>query len=83
MSREATGIVRKVDALGRIVLPAEIRKELDVHENDSVEIFRKDGFLAFKKHEPSCVFCGGTDDMASFAGKNICAVCREKIAKLQ
>ena len=83
MDRKAAGMVRRVDELGRVVLPAEIRKELGVRENDSVEFFWCGGRLVLKKHEPACAFCGGADGLAAFAGKNICRACRENIAALK
>lgn len=76
-------IVRKIDELGRIVLPAELRQELDLKERDGVEISLREGSLVLKRHEPSCIFCGGTDDIKAFGGKNICKACRDKISKLK
>ncbi len=79
----ATGIVRRVGEMGRIVLPAEIRKKLDVRERDSIEFFWYDNHLVLEKHEPACTFCGGTDGVVTFAGKNICEACRAKISRLR
>lgn len=78
---KATGMVRKVDALGRIVLPAEIREKLGVREKDSMEFFWSDDHLVLEKHEPACTFCGGTDGIVTFAGKNVCRACRAKISE--
>lgn len=80
---KATGIVRKVDAVGRIVLPAEIRERLNIGGKDSIEFLWCDNHLVLEKHEPACAFCGGTDGIATFAGKNICRACRAEISKLE
>ena len=77
------GIARKVDALGRVVLPAEIRERLDVREKDSIEFFWYDNHLVLEKHEPACTFCGGTNGIMTFAGKNVCKACRAKISELK
>lgn len=83
MDRKAAGIVRTVDALGRIVLPAEIREKLGVRENDGLELLWDGDRLLLQKHEPACTFCGATDDVVPFASKAICRACREKISKLR
>ena len=76
---KSTGIVRKVDNLGRIVLPIEIRKVLDIKEKDSIEIFIDDGKIILEKYQPSCVFCGSIDNIVYFNGKRICSECIEKM----
>lgn len=78
---KSTGIVRKIDDLGRIVLPKELRTMLDISERDSLEIFRDGNMIILQKYEPSCVFCGGSDSVSGFKGKNICAACKNEIAK--
>ena len=55
---KSTGIVRKVDDLGRIVLPIELRRTLDIHERDSIEIFVDGNQIVLKKYSPACIFCG-------------------------
>lgn len=79
---KSTGIVRKVDELGRIVLPIELRKNLYINTGDPVEIFVDGGNVILKKYAPSCVFCGEAADVTNFHGKNICPKCIEKIASL-
>ena len=76
---KATGIVRKVDELGRIVIPIEMRRTLDVAEKDSLEIFVEDNRIILKKYEPSCVFCGKAKSSVQFNGKNICTKCLEAL----
>ena len=58
---KSTGIVRKVDDLGRIVLPIELRRTLDINERDSIEIFVDGNQIVLKKYSPSCIFCGEAD----------------------
>ena len=72
---KATGIVRKVDELGRIVLPIELRRTLDIAERDSLEIFVNDDTIILKKFQPTCLFCNSSKNIISFKGKNICSNC--------
>lgn len=71
----ATGIVRKVDELGRIALPIELRKNLDLENRGPIEIYVKKECIVLKKYDPSCVICGSMDELTSFQGKNICKNC--------
>ena len=77
--RKSTGIVRKVDELGRIVLPIELRRLLDIEEKDSLEIYVDDDSIVLKKYVPACIFCGSASDIYSFKGKKICGDCLNKI----
>ena len=72
---KSTGIVRKVDNLGRIVLPIEMRRTLDIDIKDPVEIFAEEGRIVLKKHQYSCVFCGSTTNLTEFKDKKICEDC--------
>lgn len=72
---KSTGIVRKVDELGRIVIPIEIRRTLDIEEKDAVEIFVNDDTIVLKKYEPACIFCDNAKDVINYKGKNICPKC--------
>lgn len=78
---KSTGIVRKVDELGRIVLPSELRKSLGIEVKDSLEIYTSGDSVILKKYLPSCVFCGAADDITTFKNKNICKNCLKQIAK--
>ena len=80
---KSTGIVRKVDELGRIVLPIELRRTLDINEKDALEIYVEEDTVMLKKHQPSCIFCTNARDLVSFEGKNICTGCLEKLSKLE
>lgn len=76
------GIVRNVDLAGRIVLPIEIRKELDIAGDDSkVEILARGNEIVIKKYAPSCIFCHETDDLIEFNGQKICKQCAKKIGE--
>lgn len=72
---KSTGIVRKIDELGRIVLPIELRRVLDINEKDAVEIFTEGEEIVLKKYAPTCTFCGEGKDIINFKGKNICKSC--------
>lgn len=72
---KATGIVRKVDELGRVVLPVELRRTLDIEEKDALEIFVDEETIILKKYEPACIFCGNAKEITKFKGKNICPHC--------
>jgi transcriptional pleiotropic regulator of transition state genes len=78
---KSTGIIRKVDDLGRIVLPIELRRTLDIAERDELEIFMEDDRIVLKKYEPACVFCSSEQGLISYRGKNICQECARKIAE--
>lgn len=74
-----TGIVRKVDELGRIVLPIELRRTLDIAEKDYLEIYVGDSSIILKKYHPACVFCDNTKDLVNYNGKKVCHDCIEKL----
>ena len=78
---KSTGIVRKVDELGRIVLPIELRRTLDIAEKDSLEIYVDGASIVLKKYQPACVFCGNAKDISTFKGRNICPACAAEIAR--
>lgn len=79
---KSTGIVRKVDELGRIVLPIELRRTLDIEEHDSLEIYVEGAAIVLKKHHSSCIFCGETKNVTTYRGKNICPSCLRQIRQL-
>ncbi|SHH89531.1 AbrB/MazE/SpoVT family DNA-binding domain-containing protein [Clostridium grantii] len=76
---KSTGIVRKVDELGRIVIPIELRRTLDIEIKDSLGIYVEGDQIILMKYNPSCIFCGDAKDITNFKGKNICKNCLEKI----
>lgn len=76
---KSIGIVRKVDELGRIVLPKELRTQFEIAEKDPLEIYTEDDKIILKKYEPQCVFCKDATDVFVFKGKNICPHCAKEI----
>lgn len=81
MSMLSTGIVRPLDKLGRVVLPIELRRSLDLKEGDSLEIFVDGKMIILKKYEPGCIFCDEIENVTKFKGKNICPKCRNEFRK--
>ncbi len=76
---KATGVVRKVDDLGRVVLPIELRRTLDIEVKDALEIFVDEESIVLKKYEPACVFCGNAKNVRDYKGKNICPECMKEL----
>lgn len=72
---KSTGIVRKIDEQGRIVLPIELRRTLDVGERDALEIYMDDDKIVLKKYEPACIFCMSAYDLVNYRGRNVCMEC--------
>lgn len=72
---KSTGIVRKVDELGRIVLPIELRRTLGIEEKDRIEIFVDGESVILRKYQPACIFCDNAKDIINYKGKNICPDC--------
>lgn len=79
---KSTGIVRKVDELGRIVLPIELRRTLDIEIKDSLEIYVDDSKIILKKYEPTCIFCGESENVVSYNEKNVCKNCLENLKNM-
>lgn len=77
----STGIVRRIDSVGRFVLPIELRRTLQIEDSDSLEVFVEDNAIILKKYQPACIFCGNARDVSSYKGKNICADCRASLAR--
>jgi len=76
---KSTGIVRKLDNLGRIVIPIELRHVLNIDVKDSIEIFTEDDQIILRKYAPGCIFCGETQGTTLFRGKRICAKCCKQL----
>ena len=79
---KSTGIVRKVDELGRIVLPIEMRRTLDIAEKDALEIYVEGASVILKKYKPSCIFCDSNKDVIQFKAKNVCPKCLRELNDL-
>ena len=75
--------VRPVDNLGRIVLPIELRRVLDIDKDAALEVYVDNDSIVLKKYQPACIFCGSAEGVAQYQGRNICGACREAIAALK
>lgn len=76
---KSLGIVRKMDELGRVVLPIELRRTLDINEKDSLEIFVEEDKVILRKYRPNCIFCGEAKEISNYKGKNICKECLKEL----
>ena len=76
---KSTGIVRKIDELGRVVLPIELRRTYDLAVKDAIEIYTEDDKIILKKFQKSCIFCGETEDLIDYKGKTLCSKCLEEL----
>ncbi len=82
MAMKSTGIVRKIDELGRIVLPKELRNTLKIDRRDPMEIYVEDDSIIIRKYEPACMFCGSASDVVTYLDKKICKECIDKLKEL-
>ncbi|MGI6264622.1 MAG: AbrB/MazE/SpoVT family DNA-binding domain-containing protein [Acutalibacteraceae bacterium] len=78
---KSTGIVRQIDSLGRLVLPKELCRTLEINSKDPLEIFVEDNTIVLKKYQPACIFCGNARDVTTYKGKNICPACAAEIGE--
>ncbi len=76
---KSTGITRKVDELGRVVIPIELRRSLGITIRDSLEIYMEGEFIVLKKQETTCIFCGSDTDIREFKGRIICQNCEAEL----
>ena len=72
---KSTGMVRQLDTLGRIVIPVELRRTMDLSLKDTLEIFVDGDQIVLKKYHPACVFCNDARDVISYQGKLVCRRC--------
>ena len=79
---KTTGMIRQLDTLGRIVLPIELRRTLDIEAKDMLEIYVEGETVVLRKYEPNCHFCGGTEELSSFRDKLICKDCLKELKKI-
>ena len=77
-----TLMVRKIDDLGRIVVPAETRRLFNIHEGDELAITVENGGIVLRKLDAVCVFCGSEDGVAGFESRGVCKPCRDKISAI-
>lgn len=80
---KATGIIRKVDELGRVVVPIELRNKLNINVKDEVEIYVDGSSIILKKYEPDCIFCGNTKNLVKYKDKLICQKCLNNLTNLE
>lgn len=80
---KATGMVKQIDEMGRIVIPREIKRSMGIEDRDHLEIFVDDDKIVLKKYMPGCIFCGKTDDLDMYKGKLVCEDCKFQISKLR
>lgn len=78
---KSTGIIRRVDELGRVVIPKEIRDNLEIKEKDTIEIYTDGNRVILQKYQPNCYFCGNSNDLMNFHEKLICNNCIKQITK--
>lgn len=78
---KATGIVRPIDNLGRIVLPIELRRIMNLNEKDLLEIFVEGNRIVLEKYQRSCIFCGSSDNVVEYMDKTVCKDCIKKLEK--
>ncbi len=76
---KSTGIVRRMDELGRVVIPIELRNQFQIAEKDPIEIFVDGSSIVLKKYEKSCLFCGNTKKLTTYKDKLICSKCIKQL----
>ena len=76
---KSTGIVRKVDELGRVVIPIELRRTLGIDVKDALEIYVDEEKIILKKYEPACIFCGNASNLKHFQGRAVCQNCIDEM----
>ena len=79
----STGIFRRVDSLGRFVLPKELRKSLDIHQNDYLQISLDGDTIVLRKSQENCVICGNTNDLINFHERKVCRDCMEELKEIK
>ena len=76
---KATGMVKQIDEMGRIVIPREIKCSMGIQDRDHLEIFVEDNKIILKKYQPGCIFCGNTEQIVTFKGKLVCLDCKKEM----
>ena len=76
---KATGIVRRIDHLGRIVLPIELRRKMEMGTEEPLEFFVAGETLLLRRYAPACTFCGGNEELREYNGKKVCAACLNRL----
>lgn len=76
------GHLCRIDKLGRIVIPKQLRDSFDIHTDDAIELFTNENAIVLKKYTESCAFCSGEDNLISFKGKTVCKKCVKELDQL-
>lgn len=76
------GIIRKLDELGRVVIPVELREKFKIFEKDPIEIFVEKDTIILKKYQPDCIFCRATKKLKTYRGKLVCEKCIQRLGKV-
>ena len=79
---KSTGVIRRVDELGRVVIPIELRTQFGISEKDPMEIYVEGSSIILKKYEPNCIFCGSSKKLTEFEGKPVFKKCATNIFKI-
>lgn len=79
---KSTGIVRRLDELGRVVIPKEIRNKLNIEEKDPIEIYLEGTSIILRKFELGCIFCNNTKELSTYKDRLVCKKCLEKLSNL-
>ena len=77
----ATGMIRRLDQLGIIVIPIELRRVLDIAIGDGLEFYSDENTIILKKYEPACIFCNNAKNIKVYRGKNVCGECYSELKK--
>lgn len=80
---ESTGMVRKIDSMGRVVLPAELRKVMHISKYDNIEVYIEENSIIFEKNVPTCVFCGRENELVQYKDKSICRDCIKRMIAIK
>ena len=80
---KSTGMIRQLDSLGRIVLPIELRRTLDIQTKDMLEIYVEGNTVVLRKYEANCHFCGSGLGLISFRDKLICRQCVKNLSEME
>lgn len=76
---KSTGFVKKIDELGRILIPKELRSSMELDTRDALEMFVDGDRLVLQKYQPACIFCNNADEIIFFEGRRVCASCLSKL----
>lgn len=81
--RKATGIVRRIDDLGRVVVPKELRNAYGIEAGDPIEFFTANDEIIMRKYQPGCVFCGNEERLQVFHAKHVCGRCWDELSRAE